>query len=237
MPLKVNIGYAFEKLDYADICNMPNGSSRYNGGAWAPSIRYFNGKFHITFFDLLGFFIICISDTPEVLYERIITHFGLFDAGMLFDDDGRLYFAHGSGAIFITELSPDFRSIVTPARQIYKSPNETLEGSHMYKRNGWYYIFNAAGARTGREYVMRSRNIYGPYESRLMLNSAMNYAGNGLHQGGFIDLPNGDSWFFLFQDHDIARPPYSVSHPVKRRLAKPETGQHNYIWTCTTNLS
>jgi beta-xylosidase len=187
---------------------MPNGSSRYNGGAWAPSIRYFNGKFHITFFDLLGYFIICISDKPEGPYERIITHFGLFDAGMFFDDDGRLYFAHGSGAIFITELSPDFRSIVTPARQIYKSPTETLEGSHMYKRNGWYYICNAAGARTGREYVMRSKNIYGPYESRLMLNSAMNYAYNGLHQGGFLDLPNGDSWFFIFQDHDsVGRPP------------------------------
>lgn len=202
------IGYAFEKLDYADIYNMPNGSSRYNGGAWAPSIRYYGGKFHISFFDLLGFFIVCISDKPEGPYERIIKNFPLFDPGLFFDDDGRVYVAHGSGAIFITELSRDFQNIVAPAKQIYKSPNETLEGSHMYKRNGWYYICNAAGARAGREYIMRSRNVYGPYESRLMISSVMNYAYNGLHQGGFFDLPNGDAWFFIFQDHDSAgRPP------------------------------
>ena len=202
------IGYAFEKLDYADIYNMPNGSSRYSGGAWAPAIRYFRGKFYISYFDLLGFFIIGISDKPEGPYERIITHFGLFDPGLFFDDDGRVFVAHGSGAIFITELSQDFQSVVAPARQIYRSPNETLEGSHMYKRNGWYYICNAAGARSGREYIMRSRNIYGPYESRLVISSVMNYAYNGLHQGGFLDLPNGDSWFFIFQDHDSAgRPP------------------------------
>lgn len=78
----------------------------------------------------------------------------------------------------------------------------------MYKKNGWYYIYNPAGARDGREYIMRSRNIYGPYESRLVINSVMNYAHNGLRQGGFVDLPNGDSWFFIFQDHDsTGRPP------------------------------
>ncbi|CAF1217895.1 unnamed protein product [Adineta ricciae] len=203
------IGYAYEKLDYADIYNMPNGSSLYNGGAWAPSIRYYDGKFHIFYFDNLGFFVTCISAKPEGPYERrFITNYSLFDPGVFFDDDGRVYVSHGSGAIYITELSSDFRRVVTPAREIYKSPNETLEGSHVYKRNGWYYICNPSGARDGREYIMRSKNIYGPYESRLVISSVMNYAYNGLHQGGFIDLPNGDSWFFIFQDHDSAgRPP------------------------------
>lgn len=69
---------------------MPNGTSRYDGGSWAPSIRYFNGKFHIIYFDLLGFFIICISDKPEGSYERIIKNFGLYDPGLFFDDDGRV---------------------------------------------------------------------------------------------------------------------------------------------------
>lgn len=55
---------------------------------------------------------------------------------------------------------------------------------------------------------MRSRNIYGPYESRLVISSVMIYAYTGLHQGGFVGLPNGDYWFFIFQDHDSAgRPP------------------------------
>jgi beta-xylosidase len=200
------IGYAYEKLDYANIYDMPNGSSRYNGGAWAPSIRYFGGKFHISYYDNLGFFVTCISDKPEGPYEkRILLNYPLYDPGVFFDDDGRVYVSHGHDIIYITELSPDFLSVITPQREIYRSQNPGIEGSHVYKKNGWYYICNPGG---GEQFIMRSRNIYGPYESRLMLNSAMNYAYNGLHQGSFLDLPNGDYWFFIFQDHDSAgRPP------------------------------
>ncbi|CAF1512109.1 unnamed protein product [Adineta ricciae] len=200
------IGYAFEKLDYADIYNMPNGSSLYNGGAWAPSIRYFGGKFHISYYDNLGFFVTCISDKPEGPYEKqILLNYRLYDPGVFFDDDGRVYVAHGQNTIYITELSPDFLHVVTPQREIYQLDNPGIEGSHMYKRNGWYYICNPGG---GKQFIWRSRSIYGPYEGRVVIDNDMNYAGNGLHQGGFLDLPNGDSWFFLFQDHDFAgRPP------------------------------
>lgn len=200
------IGYAFEKLDYADIYNMPNGSSRYNGGAWAPSIRYFGGTFHIFYYDNLGFFVTCISDKPEGPYEkRILRNYRLYDPGVFFDDDGRVYVSHGQIIIYITELSPDFLSVVTAQKEIYNSGRPGIEGSHVYKKNGWYYICNPGD---GEQFIMRSRNIYGPYESHLVIKSDMNYARNGLHQDGFIDLPNGDSWFFLFQDHDFAgRPP------------------------------
>jgi beta-xylosidase len=96
----------------------------------------------------------------------------------------------------------------------------------VYKKNGWYYICNPAQGKTGEEFIMRSRNIYGPYESRLVIKSDMNYAGNGLHQGGFIDLPNGDSWFFLFQDHDFAgRPP--ILFPIQWEDDWPSLKQDN----------
>jgi beta-xylosidase len=62
------IGYAYEKLDYADIYNMPNGTTLYNGGSWAPSIRYYGGKFHVFYYDNLGFFVSCIADKPEGPY-------------------------------------------------------------------------------------------------------------------------------------------------------------------------
>lgn len=71
----------------------------------------------------------------------------MYNLEVLFDDDGRVFFAHGSGAIFVTELSANFQSIVTPARQIYKSPNESLKGSHVYKKDELYYICNPAGVR------------------------------------------------------------------------------------------
>lgn len=56
-------------IGHADIYNMPNGTRCYNGRAWTPCIRHYNGKFHILYFDLLGFFIICISDKSEDPYE------------------------------------------------------------------------------------------------------------------------------------------------------------------------
>ena len=116
-------GYAFEKLDYADIYNMPN------GGAWAPSIRYY---------DNLGFFVTCISDKPEGPYEKqILRNYRLYDPGVFFDDDGRVYVSHGQMIIDITELSPDFLSVVISQKEIYNSGKPAIEGSHVYKTNGW----------------------------------------------------------------------------------------------------
>jgi beta-xylosidase len=116
--------------------------------------------------------------------------------------------------------------VITPQREIYKSQTGYVEGSHVYKKNGWYYICNTEGGTAGEEFIMRSRNIYGPYERRLVIKSDMNYAGNGLHQGGFVDLPNGDSWFFLFQDHDFSgRSP--ILFPIKWEDEWPSLKQDN----------
>jgi beta-xylosidase len=43
----------------------------------------------------------------------------------------------------------------------------TIEGPKLYKRNGYYYIFAPAGGVTsGWQTVLRSKNVYGPYEDR-----------------------------------------------------------------------
>lgn len=43
---------------------------------------------------------------------------------------------------------------------------------------------------------LRSRNIYGPYEHRVMVEDDTSYPGNGLHQGGMVQLKNADfNWF------------------------------------------
>jgi beta-xylosidase len=49
--------------------------------------------------------------------------------------------------------------------------------------------------------VARSKNIYGPYEHKIVLHQGDSPV-NGPHQGGLVELENGESWFIHFQDAD-----------------------------------
>ena len=75
-----------------------------------------------------------------------------------------------------------------------------MEGSHMYKVNGYYYITCPAGGTRGWQVCLRSKNIYGPYEHKVIVEDDASYPGNGLHQGGMVQLKNGDWWFIIMQD-------------------------------------
>ena len=78
--------------------------------------------------------------------------------------------------------------------------NHTVEGPKLYKRNGYYYIFApAGGVATGWQLVLRSKNIYGPYESKIVMAQGKTNI-NGPHQGGWVDTNTGESWFIHFQD-------------------------------------
>src|SRR5699024_245041 len=78
--------------------------------------------------------------------------------------------------------------------------NHTVEGPKLYKRNGYYYIFApAGGVATGWQLVLRSRNIYGPYESKIVMAQGKTDI-NGPHQGAWVDTNTGESWFVHFQD-------------------------------------
>ena len=78
--------------------------------------------------------------------------------------------------------------------------NHTVEGPKLYKRNGYYYIFApAGGVVTGWQLVLRSRNIYGPYEKKIVMAQGSTDI-NGPHQGAWVDTQTGESWFVHFQD-------------------------------------
>ena len=76
----------------------------------------------------------------------------------------------------------------------------TIEGPKLYKRNGYYYIFApAGGVKPGWQTVLRSKNIYGPWEEKIVLHQG-NSPVNGPHQGAWVDTPDGQDWFLHFQD-------------------------------------
>ena len=76
----------------------------------------------------------------------------------------------------------------------------TIEGPKFYKRNGYYYIFApAGGVATGWQTVMRSKNVFGPYEKRKVMDQGKTNV-NGPHQGAWVQTQTGEDWFIHFQD-------------------------------------
>lgn len=136
---------------------------------------------------------------------------GVIDPCPFWDEDGKAYLAHGyagsragvKSIIGMIEMTPDGKSTIGQDRVIYDGhlENETIEGAKMYKRGDWYYIFSpAGGVSTGWQEVLRSKNPWGPYEVRNVMEQGDTDM-NGPHQGAWIDTPDGkEHWFIHFQD-------------------------------------
>ncbi len=73
-----------------------------------------------------------------------------------------------------------------------------LEGPKLLKRDGYYYIFAPyGGVGEGPQAVLRSRNIYGPYDIRTVLSKGTTHV-QAPHQGGYVETPSGEGWFLHF---------------------------------------
>lgn len=222
------VGYAVERYDEDPRYDMQNGQL-YLNGSWANSIRYNNGKFYVAFCTPYkrgiedGHFSICEAEKPEGPWKRTIFPEYLYDPGLFFDDDGKVYVAHGQGKLYITELNSDVRSVKGKPVEIWNKRFKDsstfggyygMEGAHVYKINGKYYITCPAGGTEGWQVCLRSDNIYGPYEHKIIAEDDTSYPPNGLHQGGMVQLKNGDWWFIIMQDRGaIGRVPHLL--PVK----------------------
>jgi beta-xylosidase len=98
-------------------------------------------------------------------------------------------------------MSNDGRRVLDEGKVIVQDRENlpVLEGPKLHKRNGYYYIFAPfGGVGTGSQAVLRSRNIYGPYERRIVLVEGSTDI-NGPHQGGYVEAPDGEGWFVHFQ--------------------------------------
>lgn len=232
-------GYAVDRYTESPCYDL-RGGDRYLRGSWAATIRHRDNKFYVGFCtpswqdEGPGHFSICIADKVEGPWERTIFPEYLYDPGLLFDDDGKVYVFHGQGTLYVTELAADVKSVKGPNVKIwekrFKNAREFggpygMEGAHAYKINGKYYLTCPAGGTEGWQICLRSDHIYGPYEHKLIMNDASSYPPNGLHQGGMVQLKNGDWWFVIMQDRGaIGRVPHLV--PVQWVDGWPMLGQN-----------
>lgn len=186
---------------------------QHGNRVWAPSIRYHKGEFYIFWGDPdQGAFMVKAKDPKGPWSEPVLVKAGkgIIDTTPLWDDDGKVYMVHayaGSRAelksvIAVCELNAEATKAITPSRIVFDGHEGqgTCEGPKFYKRNGYYYIFHpAGGVPTGFQTVQRSKNVYGPYENRIVLAQGKSSV-NGPHQGAWVDTPTGEDWFLHFQD-------------------------------------
>lgn len=199
-------GYAVSRYEEDPRYDL-QGGNMYLNGSWASTLRYHNGTFYAGFCtpsgigNKAGHFSICTAKDVGGPWTRTIFKEYLYDPGLFFDDDGKVYVAHGQQKLYITELNSDALSVKVPQKEIYNNPHYPyLEGSHLYKIQGKYYILGSTGGTRGRQVCLRSDHIYGPYESKVVIDDDHTYPGNGLHQGGMVQLKDGSWWFIIMQD-------------------------------------
>ncbi len=190
---------AVQRMDFSPCFNL-DGCNRYGHGQWATSLKYNNGKFYLLFITLDEGGFICSATKPEGPWDIKKLPKGFYDPGLFFDDDGQIYVAHGYSKISITELDKDFAPRGNDSLVYTGDIRRGLEGAHVYKINGYYYLYCTYGGLDGIQVALRSKNIFGPYEQKVVIRDTTHGPTYGIHQGALIKTETGEWWTMLFVD-------------------------------------
>jgi alpha-N-arabinofuranosidase len=155
-------------------------------GVFAPSIHHHQGTFYIinTLVDAGGNFFVTAKD-PAGPWSDPVWLKGVdgIDPAFFFDADGKAYILNngppegppqynGHRAIWMQEFDLATRQPTGPRRVLVNGGADFskqpiwIEGPHLYRVDGWYYLMCAEGG-TGpdhSEVIFRSRSVWGPYE-------------------------------------------------------------------------
>ena len=174
------IGYPLTRMSQMDLRGV--GPSQ---GIWAPCLTYDNGVFYLVYTIVKAFYcnmydtenyLVTAEDIHGPWSEPVaLNNFG-FDPSLFHDDDGRKYMVSMVtdhrvpkkyvGRLVLQEFDAAGRRMVGPVRDIYRADGIFLEGPHIFKRDGWYYLFSAdtgTGEAHGQT-IQRARDVWGPYE-------------------------------------------------------------------------
>ncbi|SFL09035.1 Beta-xylosidase [Paenibacillus sp. 1_12] len=186
---------------------------QHGKGIWAPSIRFHDNKFWV-FVSTPdeGIFMSTAEDpfgswSPLHMIKEVK---GWIDPCPFWDEDGQAYLVHAfahsrcgiKNKLNLCRMSPDGKQLLDDGVIVFDGTEHhpVMEGPKMHKRNGYYYLFApAGGVSTGWQTVLRSKHIWGPYEDAIVLHQGDTTV-NGPHQGAWVELESGESWFFHFQD-------------------------------------
>jgi beta-xylosidase len=203
------VGYALEKQPPFDVFDKV----QHGNGVWAPCIRYHKNEFFIYYPDPdFGIYLIKAVNPAGPWSEPLLVQAGkgLIDPSPLWDEDEKAYLVNalaGSRAgvksvLLVSRMNAEGTQLIGNSIMVFDGHKDhpTVEGPKFYKRNGYYYIFApAGGVATGWQLVLRSKNIFGPYEPKIVMAQGKTDI-NGPHQGAWVDTKSGEDWFLNFQD-------------------------------------
>ena len=138
------------------------------------------------------------------------------DPDLFFDDDGKVYFVgthavgkptvNGIGEIWVQELDLESRELKGDRTSVWRGAcgGCCVEGPHMYKVNGKYYLMVAEGGTSHHHAVMiaASDDVTGPFESNPrnpIFTSRHLSKSNWVHSTGhadLVELPDG-RWYMV----------------------------------------
>ena len=227
------VNYLFQTLDESPRNNLEGGNV-YGRGQWAASLKYHKGKFYC-FFGTGGRSYLYSTSDPRQPWEIIWqSNIYFHDAAFFIDDDDRPFLFFNGSHIQLREFYPDFRPGFkedgVKCEVIHGQPEGLLEGTHLYKHDGKYYLtciwWPQGGIRT--QVCFRADRIDGNYADnmKVILSDDMGYRWHGVAQGGFIDTPDGEWWAMMMQDHEaVGRVPILL--PMQWKDGWPMLGDEN----------
>ena len=187
------------------------------GGIHAPSIRYHDGLFYIVTTnvyspvdkskptEMVNFILTAKNPAGPWSDPYVIEGAPGIDPDIFFDDNGKVWFVgthdtgnpnkNGIGEIWIQELDLNNWKLKGQRHSIWRGAcgGCCVEGPHIYKQYGRYYLMVAEGGTSYNHAVMiaSSENIEGPYDSNPknpILTSRHLSNNNWVHSTGHADL-------------------------------------------------
>lgn len=195
----VPIFHSRDLVHWRQIGNILNRSSQLNitdqgisEGIYAPALRYHKGVFYMitTFVGGGGNFFVTATNAAGPWSDPVwLTEIEGIDPCFYFDEDGKAYIVNngpapgnlplydGHRAIYLQEFNLNTYQLTGLRKWIINGGTDInqkpvwIEGPHLYKKNGFYYLMAAEGGtyENHSEVIFRSKDLFGPYES---------YAGN-----------------------------------------------------------
>ena len=225
------IGNAIDRPSMLDFSGLA--TSR---GVFAPDISYHDGTFYIvnTCVDCKGNFVITAKDPKGPWSDPVWLPFGGIDPSLFWDDDGRAYIVYndapegeplysGHRALWMQAFDPKTNAMTGPRKVVVNGGADIakkpvwIEGPHIYKKDGHYYLMAAEGGTEDghSEVIFRSDSVWGPYvpyggnpiltQRDLDRNRAEPIDSSG--HADLVETPDGQWWSVFLATRPYAREP------------------------------